>query len=162
MGGFWGLIGQSEWIWLFSRPDVPIWMNLGFFLGLLANPNKFCHCKPMPDGIWTNFVQTYKPDFQKFSSGLVTYIQESCFSNLNMTIKNNVQKWHWAGHVQNICNICGSHKFDHKLNICGRLCWGSLRPWSSLLGPKRLISYVGPSGYRHKGHKFQTPLHNVH
>jgi len=26
---------------------------------------------------------------------------------------------------------------------------------------KRLMSYVGPSQYRHKGHKFQTLLHNV-
>ena len=74
------MIGQSERIWPFSRPDVPVRTNLDFFLGLLANPNKFFHCKPMPDGIRTffwNFVRTYKPDFQKFSTGLVTYIQGS-------------------------------------------------------------------------------------
>ena len=80
MGSFWGLIGQSERIWPFSRPDARP-NKFGLFLGLLANPNKFSHCKPMPDGIWTffwNFVRTYKPDFQKFSTGLVTYIQGSC------------------------------------------------------------------------------------
>ena len=71
MGRFWGLIGQSEQIWLFLRPDGPNQIN-------------FIICRQMPDGIRTfgqifwNFVWTYKPDFQKFSSGLVTYIQESC------------------------------------------------------------------------------------
>jgi hypothetical protein len=28
----------------------------------------------------------------------------------------------WLSKILNICKMCGSHKFDHKLNICGRLC----------------------------------------
>ena len=55
--------------------------EFGCFRGLMS-PSKqiwtfFWACWPIRTFFW-NFVRTYKPDFQKFSTGLVTYIQGSC------------------------------------------------------------------------------------